>query len=289
MMLGLQTDAWASKEELLFFKEITGGLPWAMQSHEGFTDWNNMDKPYHKQLFDISTIGYQGRVWAVTFSDDGADRGKGYKGGIASHQGWAREDLVALFDRFSRVRHPCTRWLQLPEVAITGSQRGLARLGADYWPVVKDKKGQRAFLTYQRYPESNWRLLVIADSMLAPGPDGPVATNRLEALREGVQEAEAYTAIEQALTDQKLKAKLGAELVKQCEDYLYARHMMLWLSLSDLQFYGRKPGEAGCYAQGWRGSPNVSGHNWFLGSGWQQRTAQLYELAGEVNKKLDGR
>ena len=35
-MLGLQSDAWASKEEHQFFKDITGGLPWVLQSHEGF-------------------------------------------------------------------------------------------------------------------------------------------------------------------------------------------------------------------------------------------------------------
>ena len=288
MTLGLLYDVWATKEEMAFFQEVAGDVPWAIQSHEGFvTSWGNMDKPERKRMYDIARIGYQARVWAVTFSDDGADRGKGYKGGIESHRGWAREDLVALFDRFSRERHPCSRWMRLMEAAITGSQRGLGRLGADYWAVVKDKQGRRAGRAYQRYPESDWRNLFIADSMLAPGPEGPVATNRLEALREGVQDAEAYVVIERALTEDALRAKLGEDLAKRCEDHLAARHMMLWLSLSDLQLYSRSPDRPGILAGGWRSLPNATGHQWFLGSGWQAQRAQLYGLAGEVERKLD--
>ncbi len=38
----------------------------------------------------------------------------------------------------------------------------------------------------------------------------------------------------------------------------------------------RCPNAPGC------SSPAVTGHQWFLGSGWQAQRAQLYELAGEV-------
>jgi len=290
MTLGLLYDAWATKEEMAFFQEVAGDVPWAIQSHEGFvSSWHNMDKPERKRMYGIARIGYQARVWAVTFSDDGADRGKGYKGGIESHRGWAREDLVALFDRFSRERHPCTRWMRMMEAAITGSQRGLGRLGADYWRVVKDKRGRRAGRTYQRYPESDWRNLFVADSMLAPGPDGPVSTNRLEALREGVQDAEAYVVVEEAATDEALRAKLGEDLARRCEEYLAARHMTLWLSLSNLQLHGRSQKRPGISARGWRASPNATGHQWFLGSGWQAQRAHLYQLAAEVELKLAGR
>ncbi len=287
MTLGLLYDVWATKEEMAFFQEVAGDVPWAIQSHEGFvTSWHNMDKPERKRMYDIARIGYQARVWAVTFSDDGADRGKGYKGGIESHRGWAREDLVALFDRFSRERHPCTRWMRMMEAAITGSQRGLGRLGADYWVVIEDERGRRVGRAYQRYPESDWRNLFIADSMLAPGPEGPVATSRMEALREGVQDAEAYVVVERALTEDALRAKLGEDLARRCEDYLAARHMMLWLSLSNLQFHGRSAKRPGISARGWRSLPNATGHQWFLGSGWQAQRAQLYELAGQVQGKL---
>ncbi len=91
LMLGLQSDAWASKAEHVFFKDITGGLPWVVQSHEGFgANFGRMMIPENKLMHGISPIGYQARVWAVTFSDDNADRGKGYEGGLKSHRGWSR-------------------------------------------------------------------------------------------------------------------------------------------------------------------------------------------------------
>jgi hypothetical protein len=67
--------------------------------------------------------------------------------------------------------------------------------------------------------------------------------------------------------------------------------MMLWLSLSNLQFYHGLPSsknawETTCLARDWRNHPNVTGHNWFLASGYQQRTMELFTLAGEVQRTL---
>jgi len=291
MMLGLQCDAWASKEDHQFFHDITGGLPWVLMSHEGFgVNWNRMREPRAELMHGISKIGYQARVWAVTFSDDNADRGAGYEGGVKSHLGWARPDLVALFDRFSRELNPNVGWRHLAESTITGSQRGNGRLGADYWKVIRDKRGRRAGRSHERYPESTWRNLFIPEALLAPGPDGPVATDQLEAFREGVQECEARIVIERALNDQALRARLGPELSARCEDYLQDRHLLMWLSMSDLQlFYDYPKATWGPHymAAAWRGSPGIGGSHWFLGSGWQERTSQLFSLAGEVTKTLE--
>jgi hypothetical protein len=284
-MLGLLHDTWATKQEVQLFQDITGGMPWAMQSHGG---------PAEGQLlYDLAPIGYQAVVWDVRFSDDGAnEHGRG-KGIIDSFHGWNRKALWSQFDRWSRESDPCTRWRQQAEVCITGAQRGPGRLGAEYWKVIKDKKGKRTARAYERYPESDWRNLVIPEAIMAPGPGGAVATNQMEALREGVEECEALVVVEHALLDEGHKAKLGADLVNRCEQYLRARHMMLWLSLSNLQFYYGKPGskngwETTCFAQNWRSHPNVTGHNWFLGSGYQQRTAELFALAGEVERAGSG-
>ena len=78
--------------------------------------------------------------------------------------------------------------------------------------------------------------------------------------------------------------------MRRCEEYLHTRHMMMWLSLSNLQLYYDKPGSRSKrhHARRWRDRPNVAGHNWFLSSNWQQRTAKLYTLAGEVTRKLNG-
>jgi hypothetical protein len=292
LMLGLQSDAWASKEEHQFFRDITGGLPWVLQSHEGFgANWSRMMVAERKLMHDISQIGYQARVWAVTFSDDNADRGPGYAGGVKSHRGWSRPDLVAQFDRFSRELSTNVYWHHLAEATITGSQRGNGRLGADYWKVLKNKRGKRVGRSHDRYPESTWRNLFIPESLLAPAPDGPAASDELEAYRDGVQECEARIVIERALCDETLRDKLGPDLVRRCEDYLQNRHMLMWLSLSDLQLFYNYPGAKwgpSYMASAWRAGSNVGGSHWFLGSGWQLRAEQLYALAGDVTRALGG-
>jgi hypothetical protein len=282
-MLGLLHDTWPTKREVEFFQEVSGGMPWAMQSHGGPAEG--------KLLYDIAPLGYQAVVWDVRFSDDGANlHGRG-QGILDSFHGWNRPVLWSQFDRWSRESHPPTRWRQQAEVCITGAQRGPGRLGADYWKVIKDKHGKRTARAYERYPESDWRNLVIPEAIMAPGPGGAVATNHMEALRAGVQECEALIVVERALLDEASRAQLGAELLRRCEECLRARHMMLWLSLSNLQFYHTKPGskygwETTCLARNWRDHPNVTGHNWFLSSGYQERTAELFTLAGEVQRKL---
>jgi hypothetical protein len=281
--LGLLHDTWATPPEVQLFQDMTDGMPWAMQSHGGPAEG--------KLLYGITPIAYQAVVWDVRFSDDGADaHGKG-KGIIDSLHGWNRKVLWSQFDRFSRERHPCTRWYRQAEVCITGAQRGPGRLGAEYWKVIRDKRDRRAGRAYERYPDSTWRNLEIPEALMAPGPDGAVATNQMEALREGVQECEAIIVLERALMDDALKAKLGADLARRCAEHLHARHMMLWLSLSNLQFYQTQPGsdkswETYCLARNWRNNVNWTGQNWLLSSGYQERTAELFALAGQVSRAL---
>ncbi len=281
MMLGIMSDAWVSKGQLQFFKDVAGDVPWVIQSHEGHLHRGN------PPMYGVSRIGYQAVVWPVHFSDDGADRGSRDKGKIKSLCGWKRENLIARFIRADLDRSTCTRWRHFVEPNITGDQRGKGRVGADYWKVLKNKKGTRVGRAHERYPESNWRNLVIRTATLAPGPTGPVSTNRMDAFREGVQECEARITIEQALYDETLRVKLGPDLAKRCEEYLHARHMTMWLSGCGMQFYYNFPTMKwrSNRAHGWGGG--LTGHNWFLGSNWQARTAKLYSLAGEVTGKLN--
>ena len=146
--------------------------------------------------------------------------------------------------------------------------------------------------SHERYTESTWRNLFIPEGLLAPGPEGPAASDEMEAYRSGIQECEARITIERALSDEVLRGKLGADLVRRCEEYLQNRQMMMWLSLSDLQLFYNYPGARwgpAYMASAWRGGSNVGGSHWFLGSGWQLRAEQLYALAGEVTAKLAGK
>jgi len=142
--------------------------------------------------------------------------------------------------------------------------RGLGRLGADFWPVLKGPRGSRSYSLAGRYPESYWGQLNLnygIPHLLGRGRNGPVPTVRSEAFRENIQEVEARVFIEKALTDGAGKARLGEDLARRCREALDKRIRM-------------------CLHSGGEGLP------WFVSSGWNRRTEELFRLAAEVAQKL---
>jgi hypothetical protein len=271
MMLGIITDAWPSKEEVQFFKEIAPDLPWVSHSHHGVHGRGP------NKIYGLAESGYQTRVWHVTFDDDPRDE---------RMYGWKQLELIAYYVRARNFNSfPLTTWRHLAEFSITGAQRGIGRLGADFWQAVRDKRGRRVGTVSMRYPQSSWRNLDLYSSLLAPGPEGPAATTRLELYREGVQECEARITIERALTDEDLKAKLEDDLANRCQQALDERINFMWKGGSTLRLTG-VPSHYATASSTWRGTPGLAGHIWFVGSGWQQRTRKLYSLAGEVTRLL---
>jgi len=273
MMLGIASDMWPAPADAALFHEACGDVPWVIHSHSGFPAAISKGQRLHGTMrfaYQACMYGLKASVWPSLY-------------------GWRREHLVARFDRRDLDRFASTAWRHLVEPMITGDQRGVGRLGADYWEAVRNKRGNPAGRAQDRYPESHIQKLGINASALAPGPTGPVATQRFEALREGLQECEARITIERALADGALRARLGEDLAKRCEDHLKARSMMLWLSLSNLQLYSRSEARS---PENWMAMScigawsSVSGHNWFLSSGWQERSAYLFALAGEVASKV---
>jgi hypothetical protein len=263
MNLGMVSDFWASKEEITFLKEVTGGLPWVGAGH---STW--------KSLYDgLAGFGYQSTFFGASF-------------GIGkSLSGWKGRELTALFERVYLDNHSISAWRFLAERGITGNMRGVGRIGADSWAAVKDKTGRRVARVYERYPGGNWGYLNPNCAALAPGPDGPVATMNFEALREGGQECEAVIELEDALTDKAKKERLGEALAKRCEDALNGRRAAMWRSLAQWQSGAKYDFEA----ISWRERGTVTGYTWFLGSGWQERSERLYALAGEVAGKLNSK
>jgi hypothetical protein len=285
VMLGLHTDAWARKATVQFFNDILPGTPWVVQSHDGFEG---------KLMHDLVPIGFQTRVWGTKYGDNNlvGRQGMEVKPALGVEvdgrlYGWRRQELVAQYERTPYLKDfPAVRWRFYVETQTTGDQRGVGRLGADLWPVLKNKNGERQGLVWSRYPESDWRNLCIYNYLLAPGPKGPGTTTRFEAFREGLQEAEARIAIEKALLDPALAAKLGPDLVKKCRQSLDARLARMFQMMSNLQMIGGGNDAGSQYATGWRWAGGPYGQVAFIGSGWQQRTEELYALAGEVARKL---
>ena len=273
LMLGMMTDAWPSKQDVQFFLEVAPGIPWMIQSHDGHGDPAQL-------LHGLVPVAYQAQVWGVRFADATPYKYTPAKGRM---YGWKNPGLLALFERFGATdAFPAAKWRHTAEYTITGDRRGIGRLGADFWEVLRDNRNRRVGRVPARYPEAHWRNLNIVTSLLAPGPAGPSSTNRYEQFREGLQECEARILIEDALTDQARLKKLGPDLAKRCQDLLDDRLLWMWKGLSTLQLNGREFG----YATGWRWTPGVEGHRWYAGSGWQKRSEMLFALAGEVDRQL---
>jgi hypothetical protein len=109
---------------------------------------------------------------------------------------------------------------RIPEREVSGGHDGYSDFGVDFFPL---RNGDR------RYALGNGRGTGGPTdgtlAWLAPGPKGPVATERFEALREGVEIAEAYLFLGKALQDGSLNGGL-AQRVARClneRDYAFDR------------------------------------------------------------------
>jgi hypothetical protein len=264
MMLGMLTDAWPTKAEVEFFAGLSPGTPWVIHSHGG----NQFE------IYGVAKVGYQVGVWGITCP------------GEKSLMGWKRAEQVNRYCRMGEFDgFPNSMWRNLADFCISGDQRGVGRLGAEFWPVLRDKKGQRAGRIYERYPFSNWRNLDIYTSLFAPGAQGPAATQHYVLLVEGVQECEARIVVERALGDPAQRSRLGEELAGRCQAALDERLHDTELDFCMMinRFNGDDPGGVGSTF-----GPGVPGHIWNIASGWEERTEALFALAGEVERKLGG-
>jgi hypothetical protein len=298
MMLGIMADLWPAKEEVTFWKDISGDLPWVIHAHGGpVKDLMVGQRALHK----IADVGYAACVALLTYNVN-PDKGRLY--------GWNQPAFLSGYLRHELNNDPPCFLREMQAFHITGGQRGSGRMGADFWPAVRDKSGGRAGQVYARYPEGNWRNLDISDWFLAPGPDGAVATARLEYVREGTQVCEARIVLEAALLNADAKAKLGDDLARRCQEALDAHHRAMWKTLwsddQDLSRVGVAGGSRAPIENLWKAmlaggkelSPFFSPEGRAMQKqerakgekqyavGWQERERRLFVLAGEVANKL---
>ena len=118
-----------------------------------------------------------------------------------------------------------------------------------------------------------------------PISEGAVATAHFEQLREGVQACEAKIFIEQALTDEVKRERLGENLAERCQAALDERVLYGLRGAADYvtaSHDSRAPWK-------WYFQTGVAGHAWYQSTDWQARDRQLYALAAEVAGKLGTR
>jgi hypothetical protein len=277
MMLGTISDVGPNKEETALLRDLSGGLPWVSCSHH--MRWvNHKPPPTENQLHGMATIAYPAVALDFQYTLNPA-HGRMY--------GWKKPVLHAIYWRFRQFNTSSAAWIRgEPECNITGNQRGIGHLGADFWSTIRDKRGRRVGTVAERYPESYWHSLNVGSWMLGPGPRGPVGTARLEVLREGLQAAEARIAIERVLTNDTLRDKIGDKLATDAQALLDRRQLALWKSRGAtkadldnglvLHYRALYPMQ-----KKWKAADGTA---WFIASGWAGEMSKLFDMANQVQQ-----
>ncbi len=263
MALGIMSDWHPTKEATDTLAAAFPGVPWINVAHNWSRDCHGQPLIYRCNVYQTSTV---------------------VDPSVRRPRGWANKKLEAHFPRMTRDDFPLSQFRYMGEMNIARNYRGFARLGGDFWPVLKNKRGKRVGSLSARWPKSAWHNLNIEVFLLAPGKEGPLSTHRFEMLCEGLQECEARIFIERALSDKALKAKLGPELAQRGQDVLDERTRAMRRAVSTLIQSGSYSQHA-CRGGNWWQNPAAVGSNWHLSSGWQDRSKRLFETAAEVAAK----
>jgi hypothetical protein len=251
-MIGMSEDMAPMPQYVGATHDILPRMVWFRDSHFDRRDvrWSSGGKKG-----DVP-VGCNAIVWAGTVPDPAKKR----------HYGWRHDPkhLVLSFNRpgvthlhlhdMNGFPRPwCFRmWM---EVTLAYGRNGVGRVGADYFRIRR--RGRTLYNSYSgAYSRGATNLTHTTCDLLAPGPDGPVASVRFENARQGFQESEARIAIERAL----LAGGLTEELAGRCRALLDGRTDML------------------------RTWPLNGGKRPIGAIGWRTKTRRLFDLAGEVTK-----
>jgi hypothetical protein len=159
-----------------------------------------------------------------------------------------------------------------PRIDTGDGPRGLGRLGADFWMVVKDSRGRPRHTLAGFYPEAAWGQLNLnfgVPRLLGMGRDGAIPTVRSESFREILQELEARIYVEKALLDPQGPEIMGEELTRRCWRALDER---IRIAKRSATYSGAGAAEA-----------------WYISSGWRERAEKIFLLAGQVHAKYGGK
>ena len=270
LMFGMAANNRVKPECLADLKRLYPDVLWVNRTHY-FVPKANEGKV--SQPFGLSSIV-------------GGAAGIGYEPDLGeSHCGWRNPHLTITFPRYgddpgAAFKHyPSTYRIFGEGVLLTGNMgwsgvpgsHGIGHFGADFWPVMKDPRGGPPLTMANRYVF--WHSLSIGvgvPSILAPGRDGPLATLRLQLMREALQEAEVRIFVHDALLDKATCARLGPELETRCRELCLER---MWA----LRYYTQ-------FAQ--PASVNSDYARVFSQRQWEDLSENLCAAAGDVARAL---
>jgi len=237
MFWGYTWDAPANRDLVKFLRTVTPNVYWSRGSH-----YAGINKDYRAAC---QVYGFRGNA--------------GMNG-----QGWRRKELWlqnsrrAWFGSFVGCSGVDTPFLfrYWPEQTLTFGQRGLGRIGVDYWGIWR--KGCEVLNMKKARGRTKGTVGYAINNVLWPGEKGPEGSARLDALIEGIQETEARIFLEQALA----RGGLPAELTGRIRARLRRRSQATARILS-----------------------STSGHQHdYCWQGWRERSGALYRLAADVAK-----
>ena len=126
--------------------------------------------------------------------------------------------------------YPTSRWRSMAEQAIFGNMRGMGRLGADTWRVVKDAKGNRIARAWERFPASNWGYLNCDSRRAGAGPRRRRGHRPLRGPPRGAPGVRGPRRHRAGPHRQGPAAKVGDDLAKEGEALLVERQKAFWRS-----------------------------------------------------------
>lgn len=258
LTLGMAGDYTPTDTSLADLDAASGGLKWMMHAHVPRTEiggkgsnpigsrkWNKTDGRKYP-------VRYGAAAWSGVGRSQDPDLGRGYV--------WKNppENQIRVMNR-QAPRNATIQRLRL-ESLVTRVRRGgdcglhgYGRIGADFWKVLKDKRGRKRHFLAGRFRETAWGQLSLrccGTEVLAVGRNGPVSTIRIEAWRANLQEIEARIFIEKTLADKAKRAKLGEDLAGRAQALLDTRvrlamkandhYEMRGIAASDIQGYSEK-------------------------------------------------
>jgi hypothetical protein len=248
MMLGVMGDIIPTREAFADLSAVAPGVKWVMHRHPEPREpiWGRPMK---------ECLGAYAYVYVGNDLPDPA---------VERRYGWQGDFRRAVFARDVWDHTNPGYYRVVLEKFMTKGFLGFARMGADFWDVLKPNVNRTQFggrTICNRYPETDWMqtsITVSAKRLIAAGTKGPLSTVRLEMLRATAQECEARVVIEKALLDPAAKARLGEALAGHCQEVLDERQRDL----------------IACSQSWWC----------FNGWSWESRAGELYRLAAEVAK-----
>lgn len=245
MMVGIASDVFPSKPIVELWRRLWPHARWVHQGH-------GLNAEFHG-----TKVGYATTVWRPRWATD-PDTNRTY--------GWTNPQIVCHFDREAS-NPPFPLQVLVSRIAgernIIGNQHGFGRMSADFWPCLKGGRAPGMRSISARFPISNWSQLNLSmTAYVAPGPEGALSTVRFENIREGMQECEARIAIEKALLDGDLRARLGDDLARRAQALLDERTRAVICATGEL------------------------GGLWYPASGWQARRKRIFRMAAEVADAL---